>query len=569
VAAELILRPYQEIGVNWLSDHRPHKLLADDMGLGKTPQCIAAMNLLDAKTCVVICPSTVKIMWARRIAQWSTGLRYVHIVKDGKTNIPPGAQAIIVNYELVLRPKIYRQLMAIGQGLGFDVLICDEARYLKSMDAQRTKKILGKNSFLQYARRRWMLDGTPVPNRPVELYPILKTLAPDVIEPHLSYYDFGMYFCRGRKDGFGYNMSGASNIEELNQRLTDSGFMLRRTKEEVMDELPDKIETIIEIPDVLVEGVESLHIATARRDLGLAKIPAAATYIAGMLAEVNKVVVFAHHRDTIETLSRDLAEQGAVILYGGMTAEQKQKSIDAFVSDPQTQVLIGQTVAGGTGVDGLQGVCNHMVFVEVDWSPGVMDQAIDRLRRIGQKRETVFVHYLVVPDSLDTMMDETLKRKRNVIERLMKTANEVIVTMTIEQQLAEIIGLLKVIAGGEAPADKPAKGKGSNKKETTTQAADPPVQAPAPAPAPAPATEAPAWNEEAVRMEISKFLASKGDRTANAEIVKTKILPLFNVTEFAQMKAEDYPKFVAELAKGVDHWAASGNSVLDDPLMSI
>jgi SWI/SNF-related matrix-associated actin-dependent regulator 1 of chromatin subfamily A len=558
VASELVLRPYQEIGVNWLADHRPHKLLADDMGLGKTPQCIAAMNRIRAKSCVVVCPSTVKIMWARRIAQWSETLDSVYIVKDGKANIPAGAAAIIVNYELLLRERIYRQLLNRGANQGFDVVICDEARYLKNMAAKRTKKILGAKAFTHSAKRKWMLDGTPVPNRPVEIYPILKTMAPDVIDPYLSYNDFGRYFCRGRRDLFGWDMSGHSNVAELNQRLTGSGFMLRRTKEEVMDELPDKVETIVELACSSDSSVDSDHIASVRRNLALAKIPLATAHISDLLQSVGKVVVFAHHRDVIETLANTLSESGAVIVYGGMTADQKQKSIDSFITDPQTRVLIGQTVAGGTGVDGLQEVCNHIVFVELDWSPGVMDQAIDRCRRIGQKRETVFVQYLAVPDSLDTVMDRQLEHKRNVINVLMKT-NEVI-DMSLESTLERIAVALEAIANGgkveTTSQDKPTPAKkGSAKKEPAT----PVEKTTATADVAAPAT----LTEEDCRAAISVFVASTTDRQGNIDIVQKTILPAHGAAKVSDLKADQYQAFIDDLKKGVDAWKGTP-AILDD-----
>jgi SWI/SNF-related matrix-associated actin-dependent regulator 1 of chromatin subfamily A len=558
MASELVLRPYQEIGVNWLADHRPHKLLADDMGLGKTPQCIAAMNRIRAKSCVVVCPSTVKIMWARRIAQWSETLDSVYIVKDGKANIPAGAAAIIVNYELLLRERIYRQLLNRGANQGFDVVICDEARYLKNMAAKRTKKILGAKAFTHSAKRKWMLDGTPVPNRPVEIYPILKTMAPDVIDPYLSYNDFGRYFCRGRRDLFGWDMSGHSNIAELNQRLTGSGFMLRRTKEEVMDELPDKVETVVELDCAAPSDVADQHIAVVRRELALAKLPEAVVHLDILLSEVGKVVVFAHHREVIERLADALGNHGSVIVYGGMTAEQKQKSIDSFITDPQTRVLIGQTVAGGTGVDGLQEVCNHIVFVELDWSPGVMDQAIDRCRRIGQKRETVFVQYLAVPDSLDTVMDRQLEQKRNVINVLMKT-NEVI-DMSLESTLERIAVALETLAGQQTPQDKPTPAKkGSAKKEPATPANDPPVEKTT-ATAHATATE---LTEEDCRAAISVFVASTTDRQGNIDIVQKTILPAHGAAKVSDLKAGQYQAFIDDLKKGVDAWKGTP-AILDD-----
>lgn len=564
MAAELILRPYQEAGVNWLVSGRAHKLLADDMGLGKTPQAIEAMNRLQVRSALIICPSTVKIMWARRLMQWSKTMRHVFIVRDGKASIPADAQAIVVNYELVLRNKINRQLQARGANQGYDLLLCDESRYLKNQTAKRTKAILGKSSFTRHAKHKWLLDGTPVPNRPVELFPVLSALAPDVIDPYLTWQLFGEYFCRGKKNIFGWDMSGHSNIEELQNRLLGSGFMLRRTKEEVMDELPNKVETLVGLDVSCAAQLDDSHIATVRRELALAKLPRAVEHIASLLVNVDKVVVFAHHRDVIEQLQVALSNHGAVIVYGGMTADQKQRSIDAFVSDPNTQVLIGQTVAGGTGVDGLQTVCNHIVFVELDWSPGVMDQAIDRCRRIGQEHDTVFVQYLAVPDSLDTVMENTLDKKRRVIEKLIKS-NGKETAMSLEATLEKMasdtlaplleriaVALEKTVAG---PASVPAAPAPEPAKAAPAKAKAEPAKPAAPTPAPEPAKPAaPAIDEAALRKAATEFVNGSKD---NQRMVRDIILPRYDGANLVgDLKPEYYESFAADLAKGVDYWKA-------------
>ena len=188
------LFPYQEEGVAFLTS-RFHALLGDDMGLGKTIQVIASWDKLGVRSMMVICPSSVKYNWARQIAKWSDRRLVVFVVKDGSTEIPLRVNIIVVNYELLLRDKIFKQLVSRGQRVGYDAVVCDEAHYLKNRDAKRTKRVLGKDSFMHNARYKWMLTGSFLLNRPVESYPILSTLAPEVIAPHNSWEDFGKRYC--------------------------------------------------------------------------------------------------------------------------------------------------------------------------------------------------------------------------------------------------------------------------------------------------------------------------------------------------------------------------------------
>jgi SWI/SNF-related matrix-associated actin-dependent regulator 1 of chromatin subfamily A len=559
------LRAYQEQGVDWLCDDWPHKLLADDMGLGKTPQAILAMNRLGLRTGVVVCPATLKIMWMRRLVEWGATVGNIYIVRDGKAEIPPNAEVIIVNYDLLIKKEIYKQLVARGVQYGYDFALFDESRAMKELKTQRTKRALGKAAFTHYAKRIWLLDGTPVPNRPIELFPVLSTLAPEVIYPYNTYNAFGEYFCKGRQSIFGWDMRGASNIEELSNRLTNSRFFLRRTKEEVMDDLPEKVETYIELDILPPSDLSDTHISTVRHDLGVAKIPAAVDYIRTVLAEAGKVVVFAHHRDVVEGLRDGLIEDGAVIVYGGMDIDQKQEAIDAFITDPNIGAFIGQNIAGGSGVDGLQGVSNHAIFVEQDWSPGVMDQAIDRLRRIGQLHDTIFVHYLVVAGSLDNDQTKVLGKKRTVISQLMKTKE--VIPMTVENELKRIADALEALVkqGGVAPAaagtSKATRGKA---KEDNAPAADPAVTSSAtPASDAAPPTgDAPLTQEDGLKA-ISRFLGgSEGEAREHLKnVIRSQVLqPKFGVGAFKELGSEHYAAFIAALAIGPEAYAQSGGS---------
>ncbi len=560
-ATALKLYPYQEEGVKFLTSGF-HKLLADDMGLGKTIQVIEAVNRLQLQSWIVVCPAQVKFQWAREIAKWDKFNLPIYVVISGKSRIPASASVIIVNYELLLRDSIYRQLLARGKQTPYGAVVCDEAHYLKNLKAKRTRRLLSNTSFIQYAQYKWMLTGTPVLNRPIEIYPMLRTLSPQSIEPHLSWVEFGRYFCQGRKDIGGWNMSGHGHVEELSERMQD--FMLRRKKDDVLDQLPDKVETLIELDVKAPAGLEDTHIATVRRLLALAKLPEAVTYIQNMLEEVDKVVIFAHHRDVIEGIQKGLTDYDPVILYGGMTADDKQGSVDAFINNPNTRVLVANTQAGGTGIDGLQHCCSYVVFIELDWSPGVMDQAVDRLRRIGQKN-TVFVHYLAVPDSLDTAMKETLDEKRSVISRLVQsTLMKEVITMSLESVLERIATSLESLAanGAVAPgsgrdnapstestenatSSAPAKGKG--KKAVT--APDPEVKA-AVKEEPKKATV----TLDGIREAAAKFIASTADRADNKKIITDVLMPKYSATKFDEVAEEDYESLMADLKKSVDEY---------------
>lgn len=582
------------------------KLLGDDMGLGKTIQAIAALNVIKAAHVLVICPATVKLHWARQIAQWGDNAQGVYIVNGGKCDIPPWATTIVVNYELVLVDRIFRQLKSRGQNTPFDAVIMDEAHYLKGMEAKRTRRILGKGSFLHQCRYKWALTGTPILNRPAELYPLLYSLAKQCIEPYVSWEAFGMHFCNGHRDRKckkcgaswrstdeycpnckgrsalrqGFNMNGHSHTAELSKRL--SSFMLRRKKEDVLDQLPDKVESVIEFDIPIPAGVETEPMATARRLLAVAKIPQAVSFISDLLNDVEKVVVFAYHREVIEQIHKALGDYSPVLIYGGMTSDEKQESIDSFITNPSVQVIIAQVVAGGTGVDGLQGVCNHAVFVELDWSPGIMDQAVDRLRRIGQ-RDTVFVYYLSVPGTLDTQISKSLEYKRHVISQIIK-AKEVqntMSTLTPEQNVALVQALtginatLEAIASAfdiavppTAPAPAPAKAPTKRQSPAAKAAAvtpDPEItglDTSLPEP-PAPATKT-VVSDEDFRKACGVFLATKGtDRDLNKKLIKEVIFPMFDVTSLDDVKPDQYAEIIEALGKGPSAYSLPGASSED------
>lgn len=261
--------------------------------------------------------------------------------------------------------------------------------------------------------------------------------------------------------------------------------MMRRTKSEVLSELPEvleqnlyleitpEIQQALAIEDELTdEEKESIlnfenlgQTATYRKDLAMAKIPQALLAIEDTLNNVEKLVIFAYHRDFIDTLADKLDDYGVEVVKGGLSAEEKQNRVDNFVNNKDVRVFIGQIEAAGTGIDGLQFVCSNVIFAEIDWVPGTLDQAKARCHRIGQKNQ-VHIQYLIVPDSLEEAMLNTLKYKKYNIKSVMRQIERVVVkeekenNMTLEATLERIADALekqveistKLLEGGNAQA---------------------------------------------------------------------------------------------------------------------
>lgn len=585
-------KEYQKTGIKFLLS-RNRVLLADDMGLGKTIEVAGALNELKFKRVLICGLAPIKINWMRELTEWLNGDFEYQIINKVKDKVNKEAQIIIVNYDLIIYPEIFKQL----KSLEFDVLVLDEAHNLSNMEAKRTQRILNNEGLVRNAKRVFALTGTPVRNRPKDFYVLLKVLAPECIHPFLAYEEYAKRYCGGFRDSYGILQDkGASNIDELSERIQP--FMLRRTKEEVLKELPPVIEKNIplemtpEIAEVLAEeeclyenvneyspnselGVQ----ATIRRQLGEAKIPQVIEYITNLLTTEEKIVIFAYHREVINQLRKRLAGYGVRCIQGEMTAQLKQMEVDLFVNDPNSRIFVGQITAAGVGVDGLQKVSSNVVFAEIDWVPGNMDQARDRLVRIGQEN-TVIAHYLVIPDTLEDNMMKSVINKGKVITRLLsstkqeKRKGEEI--MTIENSLERIAVALEAIVGAipndtckcaetapvETPAKTPAK-KAAAKKSAPKQEA--PVD-------PVPQVEAvpqtveaevvteedfdlgldsaqPNYTLDDVRDAISKFISSF-ENVTDGKKATLEILKKYNYAKIPEIAEKDFASIIGEVSKG-------------------
>jgi SNF2 family DNA or RNA helicase len=278
-------------------------------------------------------------------------------------------------------------------------------------------------------------------NRMIDLFPMLTSLAPEIIEPHTSLDRYGRYFCNGFMGVDGMDYSGSSHVEEMKKRLPP--FTLRRTVDEVLGQLPPIVEDVIEV-DIGEQDfdIANTQIATLARLVGIAKLPAMKQYIHDWVQDHpgKKLLVFCHHREVIEQLDEALLGL-SVKYYGGMSSIAKEVALRAFKQDANIPILIAQRTSAGEGIDGLQDVCHHILNAEIDWSLGATNQGNGRLRRIRQTLP-VFVRNMVAKDTLDEIKVEVLMKKQRVFDTLFPNATP-LATPIQKEEIPMIEDLIK------------------------------------------------------------------------------------------------------------------------------
>jgi SWI/SNF-related matrix-associated actin-dependent regulator 1 of chromatin subfamily A len=442
--------PFQKAGIRYALAH-PNVLIGDEMGLGKTIQAIGIINSDPAiESAVVICPKSLKLNWKRELTKWLTRPLSIGVV-NGKGW--PETDIVILNYEAT--GKFREQLLARTWG----ALILDEAHLIKNSKTLRSKNIKGDSKTGMepiHATRHIRLTGTPIVNRPAELYNIISDLA-----NFGSFYSFAKRYCQMHSNGYGWDFSGASNLDELQRKLREK-VMVRRLKADVLTELPAKIRQIVEVEldsadmknavgaeqsyeDASEERLADLRAAVElskaesdeaykaavnrlreaeqvdftemsrlRHETALAKVPAVIAHIENALEDnEEKVIVMAHHHDVIDALTQALAQFNPVNLTGKENDKQRDAAVYSFQNDPRTRVFIGSIMAAGVGITLTKS--HFVVFGELDWVPGNVTQAEDRAHRIGQT-ETVLIQHIVLSGSLDARMAQTLVNKQAVID---------------------------------------------------------------------------------------------------------------------------------------------------------
>lgn len=408
------LYPFQAAGVEYMTTQilagRRAVACFDEQGLGKTVQAIGVANVLGLSKLAVVCPAHLRLNWEREINNWHVHNKGLKVILSGADDPEPQISCA-ASYELSKKLQEFKP----------ELLIIDEAHYIKTPGTKRTSNVLGnaeqKIKGLVSDTLTIFLDGTPLPNgKPNELWPILYKCAPDAIS-YMKLWPFIQRFCELWQDGDDYKVVGAKNKKELFIRLRGSGFMLRRLKKDVLKDLPPKIYKMVIFPqdsttrkivdkesefnekEIILHGAPvGTVLPELRREMGIAKVENSLRYIVDLLeGGVKKVVVFGHHRDVCFGLKEGLKKYRPVIYIGGMSDKNKMLAETTFQKDSSCRVFVGNEAAEeGITLTAAQNV----IDVEPEWVPGKSDQRYDRLHRITQTGNVV-IHILVVEGSLD------------------------------------------------------------------------------------------------------------------------------------------------------------------------
>lgn len=428
---------------------RRNTLVGDQPGLGKTPIAICFANEIAAKRVLVLCPANIRIQWVKRIREWTT-MRWpfvVHPILNGRHGVHPTAQWTVVSYDLARTEAIGK---ALAKG-SYDLLILDEAHYLKTIDSQRTRAVFGggrDRHFDAIASRAGAilgLTGTPLPNRPREAYTLARGLCFDAIDWQ-SEDDFRERFNPSMRMEVIDPKTGRTKVwidersgrhAELQNRLR-ANFMTRHLKRDVMTQLQMpvydiiqmeetgpvkqalKAESLLDIDPEHLEGADAEvlgHIAVVRRMMGIALAPQVADYVEMIVdGGEEKLVLFAWHIEVLNILEERLHRLGVVRIDGSTSATKKDRLITKFRTDPKIAVCLGNIQSMGTGTDGLQEVASHAIICEPSWTPGENIQCFDRLDRGGQKRQ-VQGDILVAPNSIAERVLASALRKLQITDK--------------------------------------------------------------------------------------------------------------------------------------------------------
>jgi SWI/SNF-related matrix-associated actin-dependent regulator of chromatin subfamily A-like protein 1 len=503
---------HQKTGIDFLK-RNPKAILADEMGLGKTRQAIIAVNETRRAVkfamggaveripgALVVCPASLKINWMREIlaVDPTATIEIISTTEEMQTD-PRKVEWFIINYD-ILEKKIELINSLISESM-IDTLILDEAHYIKGktkraaciiggtfkskkkivlsaeelekiamgfMEAPNPVKTQKFDGIANKMARVYCLTGTPLLNRPIEMFNLLKAIGHPLGNLRMFY---SKKYCGGflqtiiRKSKPPlriWNEQGATNLADLRQQL--KGTMIRRKKDEVLN-LPEKIVSVVEcemekewqkeydnawdkyldfleanpIPDRNIDNIlmarHLVEIQKLKQVCSKSKIKRIVKDIENAIEQDEKVVIFSQYTETIRMLAQEIKQLkydtgeldymmkplmrsvGVATLTGEDDMMQRQAAVDTFQKNPTVKVFIANIKAGGVGITLTE--ASQVMFADMDWSPETHNQAIDRTHRIGQKK-MVNAYFYICEGTIEEDIIEILDKKKDVLNKILE-----------------------------------------------------------------------------------------------------------------------------------------------------
>lgn len=441
------LRPFQFEGVKAIYRFRGVALLADEQGLGKTLEALFWLTKIPKRRPVVIVtPASMKYSWQAE-AMLHFNLNTVVLEGRSPKHVPQG-DVFIINYEILAAwlPMLLQ--------LKPQCVIYDEIHYCKTLTALRTKAAI---KLSKGVASKIGLSGTPMVNRPVELWPTLKILRPDIFP---SFEKFAWRYCKPRYTPWGWQYTGSANTKELNGILCEE-LMIRRLKKDVMPELPPKERQMVSFrlssykeydhaqSDFLgwLRGVSPARAVRAKKSPALTKVG----YLLRLIARLKldwttqwikeflenhpdeKLVALTMHTFVIDHLKEHFP--CALIIDGRVVGRRRADTVRAFQLNPRKRLLLGNWKAAGVGITLTAARC--AAALDLPWTPGDLFQGEDRIHRFGQKRK-VIIYYLAALRTLEEKLIKILRKKAEVLDAVLNGEKEMEDIDIFEELLAEM-----------------------------------------------------------------------------------------------------------------------------------
>lgn len=444
-------KPTQLTGAHFLASRRT-ALLADLPRVGKTGSAIIAADMILAESILVVTTASGRGVWRRGFADWSDMGRRVQVLDGGK--LREGADVVIVSWGAITQPAVRAALLKRDWSL----LILDEAHAAKNFDTKRTQSIYGtltgdtlliSGALERRADRTWALTGTPIPNCPLDVYPMMRSLCPERLKadpargwPDVTKLaDFTARYAKMRPMKVGRGPWGKTvqvfvegrNLDELRARL--EGFYLQRTQKDVGILEPEYEIMPLDVKglDVGVYGADAkrileaaergdtrsleMHMGPLRRNTGIAKAGIVVEAVKEEIdAGLDKIVLAYWHTDVGRILLDGLRRFGVVGIDGSTPSAKRTAAEQAFLNDPKVRVFLGQIQAAGEAID--LSSAAQMIFVEASFVPKDMLQMSLRITNHTQKQPPL-VRVAVLEGSIDEALQTVLLRKWTAIREVL------------------------------------------------------------------------------------------------------------------------------------------------------
>jgi SWI/SNF-related matrix-associated actin-dependent regulator 1 of chromatin subfamily A len=429
---------FQKLGIEFIETTSFRCIIGDEMGLGKTVQYLGALRLHEEMLPALVCvKSGLRRQLEIETYNW-TGNPLIQTIDSSKDKVFKFPYNII-SYDTLARIPSDEAAKKFAH---IKTIILDECQYIKNEDAKRTNAV---RLLVQKVGIKHIIgvSGTPIKNKADEFFPILNMIAPTKFpSKHMMMARYFDYY---------QDNQGNYHIIRAKENFYDAldGIMIRRTRAEVAPELPTirrsffnsemenkelrraytdvmkEFDSFMDKADGEPNAADYTNIlgffARMRRITGMAKIGPTVDHVTDFLLSTDrKIVVFGHHKDTLDSLREVLdtwAIQGGwnpcLQLKSELDADQRQAVIEKFKEDANSRILIASTLASGEGLN-LQ-FCSDAVMMERQWNPANEEQAETRFTRFGSTAEHVNVTYMISVGTIDEWLTELVEKKRSLI----------------------------------------------------------------------------------------------------------------------------------------------------------